>query len=273
MYVDKRSYKFYIQIDMYPIIIASPTCMKNSSCHMSSRKRYCHYPTDSCDDCTYMYACSLNKYQVEQIDGTFYRDQKERIRMDSDSSSNSDSDDLCSSTSVSSVKAPSEYPDKENVSSPIRRSKLQSFAFCHRDLRGEASTSEADQADFKQENINTSLLITDCKLGPQIPSSVLPYTSSCSDSPLLPQTVQHPAPSTKDESENEFSDKQKDAILKFLNDSSEDDLCDIRGCSLTKAKLLIQHLPLSKWEDLVNVHMQSVTANSIHFCTGQLEVN
>ena len=240
---------------MYPIIVASPTCMKNSSCLMSSRTRYCHYPTHSCDDCTYMYTCSLNKYQVEQIhvDRAFYRDQKERIRLDSDSSNNSDSCDLCSSTSGSSVEAPSEYPDKGNVSSPIRLSELPSFTFCHRDVRGEASAGEADQADFKQENINTSLLITDCKLGPQIPSLVLPYTNSCFSSPLLPQTVQHPAPSTEDESENEFSDKQKDAILKFLNDSSEDELCDIHGCSLTKAKLLIQHLPLSKWEDLVSV--------------------
>ena len=146
---------------------------------MSSRTRYCHYPTHSCDDCTYMYTCSWNKYQVKQIhvDRAFYRDQKERIRLDSDSSNNSDSCDLCSSTSGSSVEAPSEYPDKGNVSSPIRLSELQSSTFCHRDLRGEASSSEADQADFKQENINTSLLITDCKLGPQIPSLVLPYTN------------------------------------------------------------------------------------------------
>jgi hypothetical protein len=201
-----------------------------------------------------LYTCSLNKHQVKHIDSAFDRDQKERIRMDCDSSNNSDSDDQCSSTSISGINAPNGYPGKENVSSPIRLSKLQSFVLCHRDLRGEASTSEADQADSKQENVKTSPMITDCKLGPQIPSLILLYTCSCFCSPPLPQTVSNPAPSTEDESENEFSDKQKDAILKFLNDSSEDELCDIRGCSLTKAKLLIEHLPLSRWEDLVSVH-------------------
>ena len=235
--------------------------MKNSS----------HQPIDSDGDCIR----SLNKLQVQHIDSAFAIDQKQRrkIKMDSDSSSSSDLDDLCSSTTISSVKAQSGYPGKENILSPIwlsARTKLQSFAFCKKDLRGEASTSDADQIDSKQENIKkrtASPLVTDHESKPQIPSLVLPSASSCSGSPLSPRAAPHPSTSTKDESpdsvekvgscltdsENEFSDKQKEAILKFLNNSSEDELCDIPGCSLTKAKLLIPHLPLSKWEDLVSV--------------------
>ena len=239
--------------------------MKNSS----------HQPIDSDDDCTY--TCTLNELQVKHIDNVFASDQKQRrkIKMDSDSSSNSDSDDLCFSTTISSVKGQSGYPGKENVLSPIwlaARTKLQSFAFHKKDFRGEASTSDADQTDSKQEDIKkraASLLITDCESKPQIPSLVLPTASSCSGNLLSPRTAPQSSSSTKDESpdsiekvgscltdlENEFSDKQKEAILKFLNNSSEDELCDIPGCSLTKAKLLIQHLPLSKWEDLVSVQL------------------
>ena len=206
--------------------------------------------------------CSLSKHQIKHVNSAFDRDHRERrtIKIDSDSSCNSDSDDLCSSTAISSVKAPSEYSGKENMPSPIwhsARTKLH-----NQDLGGEASTSNADCSDSQRENlekINASVSITDYESNPQI-SSVLPCASSCFGSSLLPQVVPHLAKSGSpdrlgdchSDSENEFSDKQKEAILKFLNDSSEDELCDIPGCSLIKAKLLTQHLPLSKWEDLVS---------------------
>ena len=54
------------------------------------------------------------------------------------------------------------------------------------------------------------------------------------------------------ESEDDYSDKQKEVIMEFLNNSSQEELCDIPGCSVTKAKLLAQHLPVDKWEDLVS---------------------
>ena len=54
------------------------------------------------------------------------------------------------------------------------------------------------------------------------------------------------------ESEDDYSDKQKEVIMEFLNSSSQEELCDIPGCSMTKAKLLAQHLPVDKWEDLVS---------------------
>lgn len=54
------------------------------------------------------------------------------------------------------------------------------------------------------------------------------------------------------ESEDDYSDKQKEVIMEFLNNSSQEELCDIPGCSMTKAKLLAQHLPVDKWEDLVS---------------------
>ena len=53
------------------------------------------------------------------------------------------------------------------------------------------------------------------------------------------------------DTEDDYSDKQKKDILKFLNTSSEDELCDVPGCSITKANLLAKHLPFDQWEDLV----------------------
>ena len=56
--------------------------------------------------------------------------------------------------------------------------------------------------------------------------------------------------------EDGYSVKQKKSILKFMNDSSLDELCDIPRCSLTKAKLI--HLEafgkrLSLWLLLINL--------------------
>lgn len=211
--------------------------------------------------------------------------------MDSDSSSTSDSDDVCSTTiSTCSAKAQSGYLGKENMPAPMwlsARTKLQRFAFHKQDLKGEVSTSIADP-DSKQENIqstccsyeerNTLPLITDCESKSRIPSSVLPSASFCSAGPLLPLTTPHPS-NTKfnDESlesteeigscladlENEFSDEQKEAILKFFNCTSEDELCNVPGCSLTKAKLLIRHLPFNKWEDLVSIQLLLVCHISV----------
>lgn len=233
----------------------------------------------------------MNKRHVKHINNAFASDKKQRkkIKIDSDSSSNSDSDDLCSSTTIGSVKAQSGYLDKENIPSPTcmwlsARTKLQRFAF-HKDLKSEVSTSVADP-DSKQKNIqstcgsyekrNAPPLITDCELKPHIPSSVLPNASSCSVGSLSPLIAPHPS-DTNDESldsteevgscltnlENEFSDEQKKAILKFLNCSSEDELCNVPGCSLTKAKLLIQYLPLNEWEDLVSIQSLSVCYISV----------
>ena len=56
--------------------------------------------------------------------------------------------------------------------------------------------------------------------------------------------------------EDGYSVKQKKSILKFMNDSSLDELCDIPRCSVTKVKLI--HLEafgkrLSLWLLLINL--------------------
>ncbi|XP_064404540.1 SWI/SNF-related matrix-associated actin-dependent regulator of chromatin subfamily A containing DEAD/H box 1-like [Halichondria panicea] len=51
--------------------------------------------------------------------------------------------------------------------------------------------------------------------------------------------------------EDGYSVKQKKSILKFMNDSSLDELCDIPRCSLTKAKLIDKHRPFETWKHLV----------------------
>ena len=98
---------------------------------------------------------------------------------------------------------------------------------------------------------------------PSLPSLLLPQTQV----PLSPkersESVQVETESGDDtpteddedslsESEDDYSDKQKEVIMEFLNNSSQEELCDIPGCSMSKAKLLAQHLPIDKWEDLVS---------------------
>ncbi|XP_064405406.1 SWI/SNF-related matrix-associated actin-dependent regulator of chromatin subfamily A containing DEAD/H box 1-like isoform X3 [Halichondria panicea] len=51
--------------------------------------------------------------------------------------------------------------------------------------------------------------------------------------------------------EDGYSVKQKKSILKFMNDSSLDELCDIPRCSVTKAKLIDKHRPFETWKHLV----------------------
>lgn len=60
------------------------------------------------------------------------------------------------------------------------------------------------------------------------------------------------------ESEDDYSDEQKEVIMEFLNNSSQEELSDIPGCSTTKAKLLSQHLPVDKWQDLVRGNSESL---------------
>ena len=55
--------------------------------------------------------------------------------------------------------------------------------------------------------------------------------------------------------EDGYSVKQKKSILKFMNDSSLDELCDIPRCSLTKAKLIDKHRPFETWKHLVRDHL------------------
>ena len=223
----------------------------------------------------------MSRHQVKDTSSALGGKHKQRrkIKIDSETSGDSDSDDLCStniSTTIGSVEAQSKYRGKENIPSPVwlsARTKLQKFAFHKQDANIEASSGDTNS---KQENVqslcgscdntNAPLLIIDSESSPQIPSLVLPNASSCSSGPPSPQTAPPPPPSTNDESldsteeegscltdsEDDFSDKQKEAILKFLNGSSEGELCEIPGCSLTKAKLLVQHLPLDKWEHLVS---------------------
>lgn len=50
----------------------------------------------------------------------------------------------------------------------------------------------------------------------------------------------------------DYSDKQKKVVLSFLNESSLDELCNIPGCSLGKAKLLSNVKPFEGWDELVS---------------------
>lgn len=115
--------------------------------------------------------------------------------------------------------------------------------------------------------------------------SPLPPSSTSLRSSLSPLTTVHPSPSTNagrsqsvlsgvgsgddtlteedddclTDDEEDYSDQKKKAIMVFLNGSSQEELCDIPGCSKTKAKLLVKHLPFDKWEDLVKRRSVSVS--------------
>ena len=54
-----------------------------------------------------------------------------------------------------------------------------------------------------------------------------------------------------DSEEEDYSDSQKTAILDFLNTSSLDELCDMPGCSLTKARMVDKLRPFDTWDHLV----------------------
>lgn len=54
-----------------------------------------------------------------------------------------------------------------------------------------------------------------------------------------------------DEDSEDFSDVQKVDILELFNSSTQDDLCDIPGCSVAKSKLLVKCRPFEAWLSLV----------------------
>lgn len=51
----------------------------------------------------------------------------------------------------------------------------------------------------------------------------------------------------------DYSAKKRKAVLQFLNESCLEELCDIQGCSVSRAKLLIELRPFEKWSALVSV--------------------
>lgn len=54
------------------------------------------------------------------------------------------------------------------------------------------------------------------------------------------------------ESDEGYSDKQKRSILEFLNSCTEEEACDMPGCSATKASRIVSLQPFECWEDLVH---------------------
>ena len=54
------------------------------------------------------------------------------------------------------------------------------------------------------------------------------------------------------DSDEGYSDKQKQSILEFLNSCTEEEACDMPGCSVTKARRIVSLQPFDCWEDLVH---------------------
>ena len=56
------------------------------------------------------------------------------------------------------------------------------------------------------------------------------------------------------DSDEGYSDKQKQSILEFLNNCTEEEACDMPGCSATKARRIVSLQPFDCWEDLVHTN-------------------
>ena len=54
------------------------------------------------------------------------------------------------------------------------------------------------------------------------------------------------------DSDEGYSDKQKRSILEFLNSCTEEEACDMPGCSVTKARRIVSLQPFDCWEELVH---------------------
>ena len=155
--------------------------------------------------------------------------------------------------------------NERSSSSPLwlsARRKLQRFVFhkstANSDVRSaDINLSTGDILPVKKSNSSYSAS-EGCSAGP---SSTDRYTSSPTPQ-VLPQMTfsqqsQEELPTDNDdncfiESEDDYSDEQKKAILDFVNNCSQEELCAVPGCSVTKAKLLIEQVPVARWDDLVN---------------------
>lgn len=116
--------------------------------------------------------------------------------------------------------------------------------------------SNLTSSTFPKDNVHISIAGFPPLAGPPSPQSQpSPSMNEGIGSPQLEEdlddTLMEEDGDCSSDSEDDYSDKQKEAILEFLNDSSQDELCDVPGCSLTKAKLLVKHRPFDKWEDVV----------------------
>lgn len=56
---------------------------------------------------------------------------------------------------------------------------------------------------------------------------------------------------SSDTDEEDYSLREKKSVLDFLNGCGQEELCDIPGCTITKAKMLTPLLPFKNWETLV----------------------
>lgn len=201
--------------------------------------------------------------------------QRRQVRIiDSDSSDHSDSDSVSGSVTSSSVNTHDECHHKEIVSSPMwlsARTKLQRYAFQKSDAR-KSSVGDINERDVLSSNDKEyNAPDRETSLASSSPALATCSSTSLTDSPIKTPQMEPPSTLTTendglqsvndsqtedddnsiDDSQDDYSEKQKKDILGYFNGSSRDELCDIPGCSLTKAKLLVKHLPAVKWEDLV----------------------
>ena len=56
------------------------------------------------------------------------------------------------------------------------------------------------------------------------------------------------------DSEDDYSPRQKEAILNLLNSCTEEEVCGVPGCSITKARLIVSYRPFESWDNLVRMH-------------------
>lgn len=53
------------------------------------------------------------------------------------------------------------------------------------------------------------------------------------------------------DSDEGYSERQKKTILELLNSCTEEEACNVPGCSISKAKLIMKRRPFESWEHLV----------------------
>ena len=176
-----------------------------------------------------------------------------KFKIDNVGGSDSNSDDDTSHVTSSSVSA---NTNKKSTPSPMwlsARTKLQKFAF-HR-----ASKSEISSHDDSHNNIKSRSLSPAGGVSVASPSFPLTQSFPLVTSSMITESLQSVDDTLTDnedecftESDDEYSDEQKRTILDFINNGSKEELCGVPGCSLTKAKLLVDHIPIDGWDDLVS---------------------
>ena len=205
-------------------------------------------------------------YIYGNLDAASFEQTSKRFKISSISSDDSSSDELCCvSTSSFTGTCNNDNTNKKGSSSPLwlsARRKLQKFVFhkstAKSDLSsGDVNLSSGDILPFKKSSLSSSASEVYIAGSASTDGCMSLPTPQLSPQMTFSQQSLEDTPTDSDdncfiESEDDYSDEQKKAILDLVNNGSQEELCAVPGCSLTKAKLLIEQVPVDQWDDLVN---------------------